>query len=153
MTEITSEQLERFKRQAMEYAKRSAPVQAEPITEAPKTEVPKTEDVPPQGSLRVQTFTAQGTFPVQGVEVVVTDGNTVLYRGSTDMSGIAEGIILPARAASLSQEETTATDSGMQYSVTVHHPDYASVTRMIEIYAGVESLLPVELIPKRKGGY
>ncbi|MCQ2449843.1 MAG: hypothetical protein MJ132_06610 [Clostridia bacterium] len=153
MTEITPEQMEKYKRQAMAYAKKATPPPTEPTASAPPPEAPPDVPALPQGTLRVQTFAARGAFPVRDAEVVVTENDTVLYRLKTNSSGIAEGIILPAKNTDLSQEAATAQDSGMQYTVTVHHPDYASATRMIEIYTGVESLLPIELIPKRKGGY
>ncbi len=139
---ITPEQIAFFNRQAMECAARaSTPEQTE--------EVPD-ENFPSVGTLRVQVFSAQGAFPVTDAEVTVSSGQELLDRRRTDSSGIVENISLPARAAALSQDEATAAESGMKYTVTVTHPDYDPQTREVEVYAGTETLLPVDMIPVYK---
>ena len=113
---------------------------------------------PGRGILRVQAGTVRGTFPVKGALVRVTKviGGAVqdFYRGTTDESGILEGMALPAMPRELSQNSVTAGESGTEYFVSVEHPDYVPQNaRRIVLYDRVETLLPVDLVPRiRKEG-
>lgn len=107
---------------------------------------------PEQGSLRVQVSTAQGLFPVSDAEVeVYRDFGTVretFYTGVTDISGIAEKILLPALPASWGQAADTAGISGTDYAVLVRHPRYLTQERrQVLIFPRVETLLSVSLTP------
>lgn len=107
---------------------------------------------PEQGSLRVQVSAAQGLFPVPGAEVEVYRQfgavRETFYTGVTDISGIAEKILLPALPASWGQSADTAGISGTDYTVTVRHPHYQEQRReQVLIFPRVETLLSVSLIP------
>ena len=101
---------------------------------------------PGQGRLRVQISTGRGSFPVGGARVEVTrdlnGGRQVFYRADSDRSGIVTGITLPALAGS-------DRAGGTEYQVWVEHPTYLPVTgREIQVYPGVETVLPVDLQPR-----
>lgn len=105
-----------------------------------------------RGTLRVQVSTARGTFPVPGARVEVSrvfgGVRRVLYSRVTDLSGIAGGMALPAQATASSLNEQTAMDSGTVYQVSVYHAGYLPLRlRDVEIYNGIETILPVALEP------
>ncbi len=107
---------------------------------------------PGRGNLKVQVSTARGTFPVAGALVEVTkafDGvERVLYKNVTDPSGIVERMMLPALPTGYSRQESTAEESGTQYQVSVYHPAFLPVRgSTVEIYDGIETILPVALQP------
>ena len=107
---------------------------------------------PGRGKLKVQVSTARGTFPVAGALVEVTksfDGvERVLYKNVTDPSGIVNRMFLPALPVDYSRQESTAEDSGTQYQVSVYHPAFMPLRgNTVEIYDGIETILPVALEP------
>lgn len=55
------------------------------------------------GTLKIQAYTANQAFPLEGVDITVSkqiDGKRViLYEGQTDSSGIIDDIVLPAKPA------------------------------------------------------
>lgn len=107
---------------------------------------------PDRGTLRVQVSTARGTFPVPEAAVTVTRSfgseSQILYRGITNISGILEGLSLPALPDSYSQEAATARQSGTEYQVSVYHPDFLPVNgRPVTIFSNIETILPVTLEP------
>lgn len=107
---------------------------------------------PPQqefGTLRLQVSTALGAFPVPNavIEVLSENGGTLLFRGTTDESGIADGLSLPAKPREASQNPDTAADSAVRYTVTVSHPVFIPQTHPVFIYTAVKTILPVVLIP------
>ena len=101
------------------------------------------------GTLRLQVSTALGAFPVPNavIEVLDRDGSTMLYRGITDESGIADGLALPANPIAESQNAATAPDSPRQYTVTVTHPLFAPQTHPVFLFAQTKTILPVVLVP------
>jgi len=107
---------------------------------------------PGRGSLRVQVSTARGTFPVAGATVEVTrmfDGvPRVLYKTTTNNSGVVEKLILPTLPVDYSRQEATAEDSGTVYQVSVYQPGFAPlVNSSVELYDKIETILPVALQP------
>lgn len=107
---------------------------------------------PGRGNLKVQVSTARGTFPVSGALVEVTrvfDGvNRVLYKNVTNPSGIVERMPLPALPVGYSRQESTAEGSGTEYQVSVYHPAFVPLRfSTVEIYDGIETILPVALEP------
>ena len=101
------------------------------------------------GTLRLQVSTALGAFPVPNaiIEVFDHDGGTMLYRGHTDESGIADGLALPANPAAESQNAETARQSPQRYIVTVTHPLFTPQTHPVFLFAQIKTILPVVLIP------
>ena len=107
---------------------------------------------PGRGTLRVQVSVGDGAFPVvqAAVEVfVLLDGERIpLYRRYTDRSGIVEGLILPAGPTAGTQQQSTAAESVTYYQVDVFHSGYLPYPRQrVEIYDGIETILPVTLRP------
>ena len=141
---------EYYRKQAMEYAERAQPAVASDDGAS------FLASHPGRGTLRVQLSSGNGSFPVSGASVEVFrrfgDEKRVYYKKTTDNSGIAEGMTLPAsfRQESLSSE--TAADSGTEYGVTVFQPAFApEQTHFVNIYDGVETLLPITLVPSMTG--
>lgn len=105
---------------------------------------------PGRGTLKVQVTTA-GLFPVPQARVEVTrrfgDTSRLLFKNVTDVSGIANNMVLPALPASYSQTAATARSSGTEYTVSVYHPSYIPFEKPISVYDGIETILPVALEP------
>lgn len=101
------------------------------------------------GTLRLQVSTALGAFPVPDaiIEVLSENGGTLLYRGITDESGIADGLALPAKPREASQNAVTAPNSAQRYTVTITHPSFLSQTHPVSLFTETKTILPVVLIP------
>lgn len=109
------------------------------------------------GSLRVQVFAADRSFPVSNARVRVTvpflTGSRELFDGRTDADGIVENITLPAPNKSLSLDEDNTSEPFALYNITIDHPNYAeSVFSNVPIFDSVKSIQPVELVPLTRLG-
>lgn len=138
--------LERYRREALEYAARAVP------QTVPDDGAAFLAAHPDRGRLRVQASSGEGSYPVAGASVEVfrdvSGEKRVYYKKVTDSSGIADGISLPALPKVDSLNSATASESGTEYGVTVFHPAYSpEQTHFVKIYAGVETLLPISLVP------
>ncbi len=107
---------------------------------------------PATGNLRVQLSSAFGSFPIESgaVEVYRDFGGDkrVFYKKTTDSSGIADNMPLPAFPNDYSQTPESAVQSATEYMVSVYHPDYTAVDAVpIKIYSNIETLLPITLQP------
>jgi hypothetical protein len=107
---------------------------------------------PGWGRLRVQVSTAGGMFPVPGAMVEVSrelgGALRLLYRSFTDSSGIVANMLLPALPAEESLRQETAGDGGTAYRVSVYDPGFIPlVGSEVELYDGIETILPVALQP------
>ena len=102
------------------------------------------------GTLRLQVSTAMGAFPVAAatVEVSTDNGATPLYRSTTDQSGIADDLALPANPREASQSPATALDSPRRYTVTVTHPAFLPQRHSVSLFVGIKTILPVVLVPR-----
>lgn len=101
------------------------------------------------GALTVSVFTANQLYPVVGAQVTVTEENSdeVLANSITDRSGRTTQFVLSAPSASMSQEPTVAIPFA-EYKVTVNHPDFfEAVIENVQIFGGVLTQLPVNLVP------
>ena len=106
---------------------------------------------PGRGTLKVQLSVARGAYPIKNAMVDVAqlyDGvRYSLYNDVTDISGIVDNMVLPARSI-----ESTLNFDGMlpeaEYIVTVFHPDFQEITdcRVI-IHDRIETILPISLVP------
>lgn len=99
------------------------------------------------GFLRIQAFAGPQTIPVPGADVLVTrnflDGTRRFAAGTTDSSGVLDGIILPAPDSTLSQQPGTVLPYAL-YDVRVSHPDYRTeVYRDVPVFDGIKSIQPV----------
>lgn len=109
------------------------------------------------GTLRVQVFAADRSFPVSNARVRVTvpflTGSKELFDGRTDSDGIVENINLPAPNKNLSLDEDNTTEPFALYNITVDHPDFAeSVFSNVPVFDSVKSIQPVELVPLTRLG-
>lgn len=174
MTEMSfEERIEKYRREAMEYAARAsyrpqavptAANDAEAMLPQGSTVTPE-ENAPPdaddyavflrehpsEGILKVQATAARSAFPVSGatveVSVVINGEKYVLYNNVTDESGISDDMLLPARPSAFSQNSVTASDSGTQYEVSVYHPAFKALSAPVTMFDNIKTILPVVLKP------
>ena len=103
------------------------------------------------GQLVVRVFTANQVYPVVGADVTIEtnddENRQALGTSVTDRSGSTTIFTLPAPSNTVSQEPTTLLPFS-QYRVTIKHPDFFdAVIENVQIFGGVLSQLPVNLIP------
>ncbi len=151
----TAEQLEYYRKQALDYSARAtqtSPQPLRPIVNNSPTYDLFLQEHTGNGSLRVQTVTASGNFPVANATVetalMLGDERILLYKNTTDESGIVNSVPLAAFPASYSQTAVTAPASGTEYTVTVYHPAFERKDNIkVIVFDGVESLLVLEMQP------
>lgn len=104
------------------------------------------------GKLRVQAYASQQVFPIQNAKVTVEkdfrNGRYILSESYTDIDGIAQNIVLPAKDKRLS-----LTASGeipyTTYTVTVSHPQFETlVFERVPIFDSIESMQPAAMVPR-----
>lgn len=110
------------------------------------------ERFPGRGTLKVQISIAREAFPIKGVIVEVSqilDGvRYSLYSDVTDISGIVDNMVLPARSIASTLNVDTADDTEAEYLVSVYHPDYQPMTNCsVVVYDRIETILPITLQP------
>ena len=113
---------------------------------------------PGRGTLKVQLSVARGAYPIKNAMVDVAqiyDGvRYSLYNDVTDISGIVDNMVLPARSIG----STLNFDSVLpeaEYMITVFHPDFQEITDCrVVIHDRIETILPISLTPLtgREGG-
>ena len=106
---------------------------------------------PGRGTLKVQISVARGAFPLKNVLVDVSQiYNGVrysLYNDVTDISGIVDNMVLPARSIESTLNFDTVQPEA-QYLVTVFHPDFRELTDCaVVIHDKTETILPISLVP------
>ena len=107
---------------------------------------------PGRGTLKVQLSVARGAYPIRNAMVDVAQiyqgVRYSLYNDVTDISGIVDNMVLPARSI----ESTLNYDGGVlpeaEYIITIFHPDFQEITdcRVI-IHDRIETILPISLVP------
>lgn len=107
---------------------------------------------PGRGSLKIQVSVARGAFPIKNVLVDVSQiYNGVrysLYNDVTDISGIVDNIVLPARAIESTLNFDAAAPPEAEYLVTIFHPDFEElVDCSVIIHDKIETILPISLVP------
>lgn len=108
-------------------------------------------DCTEKGFLKTQVFTARRTFPVSKATVTVSknfpEGRFVIATETTDESGNAPMITLPAVSKSLSNSPSGALPY-TAYDMTVSHPNFNTMYYYnIPIFEGILSEQNVDLIP------
>ena len=130
----------------------------QPVT-VPQGETPFREEYeeyirsyPGRGTLKVQISVARGAFPLKNVLVDVSQiYNGVrysLYNDVTDISGIVDNMVLPARSIESTLNFESAQLPEAKYLVTVFHPDFRELTDCaVVIHDKTETILPISLVP------
>ena len=100
------------------------------------------------GKLKVQASRARGALPTENVRISVignfSDARVLFFDGFTDADGLIAGIILPAPPIAASLQPDTAR-RGAVYQLFASHPDFEPEIYEIEIFDGVNAILPVSL--------
>ncbi len=111
------------------------------------------------GTLRVQVFAGERTFPIPGAKVevylpLIEEESIRLFNGITDVNGIIDNISLPAPPSELSQSPETAQSRPFSfYTVAVEHPRYAGSQFLnVPVFSNVKSIQDVQLIPLVSSG-
>ena len=104
------------------------------------------------GTLRIQTFAARQSAPMEGVTVAVQgDGFTLHY--ITDATGSAADIPVEAPACTLSLDENNTTRPYAIVSLTAAKPGYRTVRiEGIQIFAGQVTLAQPQMLPDTEEG-
>ncbi len=125
----------------------------------PKGETPFREEYedyirayPGRGTLKVQISVARGAFPLKNVLVDVSQiyqgVRYSLYNDVTDLSGIVDNMVLPARSIETTLNFEDAQLPEAEYLVTVFHPDFHELTDCaVVIRDKTETILPIALVP------
>ena len=104
------------------------------------------------GTLRIQTFAARQSAPVEGVTVVVQGDGFTLHR-ITDVTGSAADIPVEAPACTLSLDEDNTIRPYAVVSLTAAKPGYRTVRiEGIQIFAGQITLAQPAMIPVTEEG-
>ncbi len=124
---------------------------SENTSERKKEAKDEEEPVSPEslGSLKVQVFVADRAYPVSSARVVVTEKSTgrVCFDGYTDTDGSIGKLLLPAPERSSSQTPQEKPPYA-QYDIVVSHPGFQSRKYLgVPVFAGVESIQNIQLIP------
>ena len=99
------------------------------------------------GTLRIQTFAARQSAPVEGVTVAVQGDGFTLHR-ITDATGSAADIPIEAPACALSLDEDNTTRPYAIVSLTAAKPGYRTVRiDGIQIFAGQVTLAQPQMLP------
>lgn len=106
------------------------------------------ENNPGSGLLRIQVYTANQAFPLEGVEVKVykeIDGKRVVFfTGVTDSSGIIDNINLPTKE--VKKEVESASDiTSTNYTIEARYPK-TDVTQdyVVSIYDDLKVIQPIK---------
>lgn len=113
---------------------------------------------PGSGVLKVQVFSGQQVTPIPNAEVTVSktflDGQHVFFTGLTNISGIVDGIELPAPSRTLSESPQPRGNGAIlqmpyaQYNVMVKAARHrAQEYTHVPIFDGIKSIQPVRLTP------
>ena len=100
------------------------------------------------GTLKVQASRAQNALPTEGVRISIinrfSDARVLFFDGLTDADGIISGIVLPAPPAAASLDSDTA-QRGAIYQVFANHPAFEPQIYEIEVFDGINAILPISL--------
>ena len=104
------------------------------------------------GTLRIQTFAARQSAPVEGVTVAV-QGDGFTLHCITDATGSAADIPVEAPACTLSLDEDNTTRPYAIVSLTAAKPGYRTVRiEGIQIFAGQVTLAQPQMLPDTEEG-
>ncbi len=115
------------------------------------------ERYPGRGTLKVQISVAKEAFPLKNVVVdvaqVYNGVRYTLYNDVTDISGIVDNMVLPAKSLESTLNYNTAGVDEAEYLVSVYHPDFVAVVdSCVKIQDKIETILPVSLVPRVPDG-
>lgn len=107
---------------------------------------------PGRGTLKVQISVARGAYPLKNVMVDVSQElhgvRYSLYNDVTDISGIVDNMVLPAKSIE-STLNFDADEPEAEYMITIFHPDFEEITDCsVVIHDKIETILPISLVPK-----
>lgn len=104
------------------------------------------------GTLKIRAYIAEGAYPLEGVVCTITGvdewNRDISLIAVTDSDGVTEPISLPTPAPIYSQSAGSKEPSYSSYDVVVSKENYYTKRiRQVPIFAGVEAVLPVNMIP------
>ena len=105
------------------------------------------------GRLKIQTFAADGVYPVVAANVkVFKKGEAVpCFEGYTDASGIIDNIILPA-PIEIDTDLPPETEPYYEYDIEITHPKFISKKyKNVPVFDNINSIQTARLIPLDAG--
>ncbi len=152
--------VEKYKQELMETAKRQSPYLQLNVSDNTTISNPQIygetyqqfiDRNNKQGELKIQAFSAQQAIPVSGVNVKISkkfsDQEKVFFEGTTDDSGIIDGIFLPAPDKELSEHPENSAPYAT-YNITASHPIYGvELTGNVQVFGDTKAIQPIRVIP------
>ena len=100
------------------------------------------------GVLRIQAYRAEQALPLPNVKITVSkvlDGQTqVFFQGVTDVSGVLDGITLPAPPR-LESQEPGQQDPYATYLLRAELTSFQTMEVPVDVFHGVKTVQPVQL--------
>jgi len=106
------------------------------------------------GTLRFEIRTANGDLPVEGADILVSDGaGATLFRQTSNEGGLTDSITLNAPDGIFAQDPDYTGSVFGSYNVTVSAGGFRQVNiEGVQIFDGIDSVLPVILHPQTAAG-
>ena len=106
-------------------------------------------DNPSRGYLSIRAYAASQAIPISGLRIVVStiiDNNRVVFfQGSTNISGIIEGISLPA--PSLSQSDLTVPNKLVYQIEATYGPNNLNKVYDVNMYENISVIQNISVAP------
>lgn len=105
------------------------------------------------GRLKIQTFAADGVYPVVAANVKVFKTGEIepYFEGYTDASGIIDGIILPAPVG-VDTDLPPETEPFFKYNIEITHPKFITKKyKNVPVFDNINSVQTARLIPVEAG--
>ena len=155
--------IEDYKRELLEYSRRAKVIPANtqevrppevdenigtrPDVTLPPQFLPDPENYTGSGGLTVALTHSRGLYPVAGASVTIYDGDKVIEREVTDLSGKTKRILLPAPAKIYSESPgENPRDVSAFYDLLIEADGFLSVrVEGVPIFDGVNTTQPLDL--------
>lgn len=118
-----------------------------PTVNLPPEIIPDTDSYTGIGGLTVALTHSRGLYPVAGANVTVKQGDRVLEREVTDLSGKTKRILLPAPSKLFSEAPGTSyRDVAAYYDILIEADTFVPVNiEGVPIFDGVNTTQPLDL--------
>ena len=162
--------IEDYKRELMDFYRRHEAVPANtqdirpsevdenigsrPTIPLPSQPMPEPEAYTGVGGLTVALTHSRGLYPVAGANVTVLDGNRVIEREVTDLSGKTKRLLLPAPSKIYSEAPgENYRDVSAFYDIKIEAEGFLPVTvEGVPIFDGVNTTQPLDLTYRSTAG-
>jgi len=107
---------------------------------------------PSQGSLKIRAFAASQAIPIQGLNAVIStvfdDKKIIFFEGTTNESGVIDGIILPTPKLDPNNLDVPLTTT---YNISVtYEPDNVNAIYKVNMYEDICVVQNINIVPELK---